>query len=113
MKNVLILLAVVVALGISSISFAAAKAAAKGKIKSIDGTKVTITDKKGTDSVIDTDASTKVKVDGADATFADLKVGMTVTSVTPDTGTATEIDATTKAAKKPKKPATSEPAAAN
>lgn len=105
MKKLMLMLAIAMALSLSSVAMAAKTAAGgaglKGKITKIDGTKITVSDKKtSTDTVVVTDDSTKVRLDGADATFADLKEGMTVT-VTPDTGTATLIEAKTKKAKKP------------
>jgi hypothetical protein len=73
-----------------------------GKFESVDGTTVKISSgKKGaeTEVSVTTDASTKVTIDGAAATLADLKPGMRLT-VTPSTGTATEIAAVTHAKKK-------------
>ena len=88
------LLAVVAVLGM--VSFCAAQDAPKsltGTVVKVDGANVTV---KAADKevVVVTDENTAVTVDGAEAKVADLKAGMAVI-VTPDTGTATKIVATT------------------
>ena len=92
--------------GLAGVAEAAKKdKGVKGQITAIDGAKVTVSTggKKNPMTVdVTTDANTVVTRDGKDAKVADLKVGDYVT-VTPDTGTATSITAsTTKPEKKPK-----------
>jgi len=88
------LLAMVALLGM--VSFCAAQDAPKsmtGTVVKVDGANVTV--KAGEkEVVVVTDDKTAVTVDGKEAKVADLKAGMAVT-VTPDTGTAAKIVATT------------------
>jgi hypothetical protein len=88
------LLAVFAVLGM--VSFCVAQDAPKslaGTVVKVDGANVTV---KAADKevVVATDENTAVTVDGKAAKVADLKAGMAVT-VTPETGTATKIVATT------------------
>ncbi len=100
------LLALVAVLGM--VGFCVAEDAPKclaGTVVKVDGANVTVkvADK---EVVVVTDEKTAVTVDGKEAKVADLKAGMAVT-VTPDTGTAAKIVATTpKTSEKPaEKPA--------
>jgi len=95
------LLAVFAVLGM--VSFCVAQDAPKtlvGTVVKVDGANVTVkvADKEAVvptkEVVVATDEKTAVTVDGKEAKVADLKAGMAVT-VTPDTGTATKIVATT------------------
>jgi len=73
-----------------------------GTVVSVDGTNVKIS-KKGKageaaqDVVVETDANTVITVDGVAAKLTDLQPGMSV-KVTPSTGKATKIEATSKKA---------------
>ncbi|MGA2500417.1 MAG: hypothetical protein ABSH20_21955 [Tepidisphaeraceae bacterium] len=89
----------------------APKDVATGKITAVDATAKTVTiqpraAKGSTDTpapiTLTVDANTtKITVDGVDAKFEDLKEGMNVkASPSTDKGTATKIDAKSKAAKK-------------
>ena len=101
------LLAAVAILGLAGFAMAArgnkapTTAGLHGKIVSVDAAAKTVTVKaKSGEVVVTTDASTKVTIDGVDGkAVADLTAGMIVT-VTPETGTATKIDAKTAAAHK-------------
>ena len=77
-----------------------------GKLEKVDGTTLTILSgrgKKAAQVTVTTDASTKVKVNGKEATLADIKPGMHVVA-TPNTGTAQKITASDEApARKNKK----------
>jgi hypothetical protein len=54
-----------------------------GKVTKVDDKSITVDNKKASESKTYTvDDSTKVKVDGADAKIADVKVGMTATVTT-------------------------------
>jgi len=95
------LLALVAVLGM--VGFCVAEDAPKclaGTVVKVDGANVTVrvVDKEAVvatrEVVVATDKKTAVTVDGAEAKVADLKAGMAVT-VTPDTGTAAKIVATT------------------
>ena len=69
----------------------------RGKFVKVDGTNVVISQgKKGEakEVTIATDANTKIKVDGKDATLADIKDGMMI-NATPETGTAKTLNAMT------------------
>jgi hypothetical protein len=73
----------------------------KGKVVKVDGTNVVVSTEVGGEKkevTVATDDKTVVTVDGKDAKLADLKADMDVT-ITPATGTATKIEATTPAAK--------------
>ena len=65
-----------------------------GKVVSVDATagKVVVAPKEGPQVTFATDANTKVKVGGKDATLADLKPDMAI-RVSPATGTAADIQA--------------------
>lgn len=70
--------------------------ALKGKVVKADANSVTVKPFRGdTNVVVAVDANTVVTVDAAKATISDIKADMFVT-VTPGTGTATKIEATTK-----------------
>lgn len=120
MKSFAVLMALVATLCMAGIAQAKDPAAKKekkeakaemvqGTVSSVDANgnvKVTPKTKKGeapaTDLSVATDASTVVTIDGKPGKVADLTPGMHV-KVTPKTGTATKIDATSKAAGKAKK----------
>lgn len=91
--------------GMAGVAEAAKEKALKGKISAVDGMKITVTSggKKNPQTVdVTCDDKTTVTLDGKDAKVADLKSGYYV-SITPATGTATSITATTtKPEKKPK-----------
>ena len=79
----------------------------RGQIVSVaaDGTNVVVmtSGKKATEITVTTDDKTKVTIDGTDAKLADLKKDLWV-QITPGTGLATDIKATTaKPEKTPKK----------
>ena len=83
--------------GLAGVSEAAKEKHLKGQISAIDGAKITITSggKKNPKTVeITTDDKTTVSRDEKDAKVADLKVGDYV-MVSPLTGTATHIEAST------------------
>ncbi len=65
----------------------------EGTVVKVDGANVTVKAAEK-EVVVATDDKTVVTVDGEEAKVADLKAGMAVT-ITPDTGTATKIVATT------------------
>jgi hypothetical protein len=80
-----------------------------GKIKSVDGMKLVITKRaregqEATEVTVTADDKTVVTLDRKEATMADLKADMFV-FVTPETGTAVKIMASTKMRERPKKPA--------
>jgi ABC-type enterochelin transport system substrate-binding protein len=88
------LLAVFAVLGM--VSFCVAQDAPKcltGTVVKVDGANVTVKAAEK-EVVVATNDKTVVTIDGKEAKVADLKAGMAVT-VTPDTGTATKIVATT------------------
>jgi hypothetical protein len=98
MKTLSKVLVVVAVLGLAGLSYAkGAKGEGKGtpaltgKVKSVDGVKLTI-EAKGGDKEVVTDANTKVTLNGNAATLADLKAGMIV-KITPVEGTAQQVDA--------------------
>jgi hypothetical protein len=106
MKIWMTALVLLLMVGLTGVAEAAKKEkAVKGQISAIDGAKITVTTggKKNPATVdVTTDDKTMVTRDGKDAKVADLKVGDYV-SITPDTGTAEKITAsTTKPEKKPK-----------
>ncbi len=73
----------------------------RGKIVKIDGTNIVVKtrghgDNEGKEVTVATDANTTFTLDGKDAKLADLKADMFV-RVTPATGTATKVSASTKA----------------
>jgi hypothetical protein len=112
MKQVMKVAAFALALSLGGAAFAAEapaptpggdapKAAPKhagrgGKVKSVSAKKLVLTDRSGADVEVDIDEATKVTKDGEPATIADVTAGERVT-VTPDTGTATEVQIHTKA----------------
>ena len=73
----------------------------RGMIVKVDGANVTIKGRADKETVVVTDANTVVTIDEKASTVADLKADMYV-QVTPATGTATKIVASTK---KPEHPA--------
>lgn len=78
-----------------------------GKIVKVDGATVTIKTRarggaEGKEVAVTTDDKTVVTLDGKEAKVADLKADMFV-RVSPATGTATKIVATTKAPERPAK----------
>jgi hypothetical protein len=82
----------------------ASKKALKGSVVKVDGTKLVISAGKKSDPkevTVETDDNTVITVDGAAAKLADLKPGQKVT-ISPDSGTATKIEATAPKAKKAK-----------
>ena len=103
----------VAALGLGGVAFAAGDAAAGsgsdtpaaghagkhagrgGQVKSVTETSLVLTDKSGNEVTVPIDKDTKITKDGNPATAADLTPGTRV-SVTPDTGTATEVQIHTK-----------------
>lgn len=82
------------------------KAALKGitgTVVSVEGTNVKISKRAkageaAQDVIVETDANTVITVDGVVAKLSDLQAGMTV-KVTPATGKAAKIEATTKKAR--------------
>jgi hypothetical protein len=66
-----------------------------GKVVSNDGANVLIQTRRGQQVSVATDASTVVTIDGKAAAVADLKAGMLV-EVTPESGTAAQIEARTR-----------------
>jgi len=79
-----------------------------GKIVKVEGTNIVVAsrnrDTKETKEVtVATDANTKVTLDEKEATLADLKADMFV-RITPATGTAEKVIASTKMRERPKKP---------
>lgn len=82
----------------------ASKKGLKGSVVKVDGTKLVISAGKKSDPkevTVETDDKTVITVDGTAAKLADLKPGQKVT-ISPDTGTATKIEATAPKAKKAK-----------
>jgi hypothetical protein len=82
----------------------AAKKPLKGSVVKVDGTKLVISAGKKSDPkevTIETDDKTVITVDGTAAKLADLKAGQKVT-ISPESGTATKIEATAPKAKKAK-----------
>ena len=81
-----------------------AKKGLKGSVVKVDGTKLVISAGKKSDPkevTVETDDKTVITVDGAAAKLADLKPGQKVT-ISPDSGTATKIEATAPKRKKAK-----------
>src|SRR4051812_7312548 len=82
----------------------AAKKPLKGSVVKVDGTKLVISAGKKSDPkemTIETDDKTVITVDGTAAKLADLKPGQKVT-ISPESGTATKIEAAAPKAKKAK-----------
>lgn len=82
----------------------ASKKGLKGSVVKIDGTKLVISAGKKADPkevTVETDDKTVITVGGTAAKLADLKPGQKVT-ISPDSGTATKIEATAPKAKKAK-----------
>jgi hypothetical protein len=82
----------------------ASKKALKGSVVKVDGTKLVISAGKKSDPkevTVETDDKTVITVDGTAAKLADLKPGQKVT-ISPDSGTATKIEATAPKGKKAK-----------
>jgi hypothetical protein len=78
-----------------------AKAGLRGTVVKVDGDKLTIkAGKDGKETVVTTSKETKVKIEGKDATLADLKEGQMV-NVSPAEGTALTVSVAPAA--KPKK----------
>ena len=112
MKSVLKLLCLVAVVGFVSSTVLAARNnagttkpdALHGKVLRVDGANLVVNVKESKEAVptpvsIATDDKTVITLDGAAAKLADLKEGMRV-NVTPKTGTATNIEASTKKHKK-------------
>lgn len=104
-KMLVVMLAVALVVGLTAVANAAPTskpAGLHGKIKSVDVDKkevVVTTKERGAtetkDVTVTVDDKTTITIDGETKALADLKADMRV-KVTPATGTATEIKATTK-----------------
>jgi hypothetical protein len=79
------------------------KPALRGKISKVDGDKITVKARGGTETEVTTDSDTKFMLDDQPATLADAKEGLFV-NVSPETGTAKMVRMSTKAPGR-KKPA--------
>ena len=105
MKLCMTALVLLLVASMATVSEAAKDKPLKGQISAIDGMKITVSSgKKSSPTTTDVtcDEKTTVTRDGKDAKVTDLKTGDYVT-ITPATGTATSIVATTtKPEKKPK-----------
>ena len=102
MRKQVVLIAATVAFVLLGLTFATSakgkQSAVHGTVVKVDGSDVVLNVKKGKDTTevtIATDDSTEVKIDGKDATVADLQAGMHVT-VPAHEGVATRINASTK-----------------
>lgn len=104
MKTFAKLLAVLAIVGLVSVVEAAKgdkkPAGVQGKVVKIDGDKIVITKRDKTEATIETDANTKVTIDGKDGKVAEIQPGMLV-QATPETGKAEKVMA--KTATKPAK----------
>jgi hypothetical protein len=114
-KNAIKVLAILAALSLTGAAMAQdattkPAAGAKGKVEKVDGMVITLKSKAG-ETTIETDANTTFTLDGQPATLADVKAGERVVSVTPSSGTASEVKLTSAKAKKKKAAPTTSPAA--
>ena len=82
----------------------------RGKVTKVENGKITVAARGGAEATVTVDDKTKVTLDGADAKIGDIKEGMFI-SATPETGTATEVKAMTKAPQRKPKPAPDAPKA--